>query len=268
MPPGISRARSARRHALGRSGLLEEVARLAASLMTLARRPDARSSPSARACRASGTCFTSRPLPSTSGTRPALPTVRTASRAPMPVASGTRTALGARRTDAARDAAHVRGRVLAVGLGAAARAVDLHRGERRVGDISIARHGLDLRCGVGGRDAQVAQARLGDAPEDRACEIASVAPDHRLVEHDRDDEARLVGRHEADERRRVLVLGVLARRGVDLLRGRGLAGDAEARHRGLDAGAALLDDRGEHLARPSSRRLPGRPRGARAASTP
>ena len=35
--------------------------------------------------------------------------------------------------------------------------------------------------------------------------------------------------------------------GIDLLRGRRLAGDAEARHRGLDAGAAVLDDRGEHL---------------------
>src|SRR5262249_51206732 len=43
---------------------------------------------------AGGCCLTSLPVPSTTGTRPAAPTRRTASRAPIPPASGTFTELG------------------------------------------------------------------------------------------------------------------------------------------------------------------------------
>src|SRR5256885_962079 len=82
---------------------------------------------------------------------------------------------------------------------------------------------------------------LADATKHRSRDPTTcVGVSHRLVEDDGDRQPRLLDRHEADERRGVMSVGVLAGRRIDLLRSSRLTGDAKAWNRSLDAGSFAL----------------------------
>ena len=140
---------------------------------------------------------------------------------PRPVASGTRTSPWPRAHHQRRRRGGCRGPP---------------RGSRSRRDrIQLAQaSGFGPACPA--RYAQVAQARLRDPPENGSGEVAAVVANRRARRARRRRRAG-AGRPgtNPDERRGELVHRVLARRRVDLLRRGGLARDAEARDRGLDA---------------------------------
>ena len=86
--------------------------------------------------------------------------------------------------------------------------------------------GTCLRQRPGRRDVRVLQLVGGDLVEQRRGDVAALDAVRRVVDHDRDDELRVVGRHHAGEGVPVHPAGVGAAVGrVGLLGGAGLAGD-------------------------------------------
>ena len=116
---------------------------------------------------------------------------------------------------------------------------------------SRARRRQDRRCSTGasGGHAEQCAARADHVREHRRGDGAAVVLARRgLVDHHRDDEARVRHRREADERRHVLV-GVAAP--FELVRGAGLAGHAIAGDLRLGRGAAGQRRELEHARAPS-----------------
>src|SRR4051794_12510722 len=108
-----------------------------------------------------------------------------------------------------------------------------------------------------GRDLQVTQREVDDVAPGRRRALAAVDLALGLVDHDRREQLRVLGGREADERRDVLVLGVLA---VDRLLGRaGLARELVALDRRARRRAARLQHADQHLAHRRRGRLRDHP---------
>ena len=113
----------------------------------------------------------------------------------------------------------------------------------RVDDGVLSSHVTHLPVG---RDLQVVEREARDLAERRAGDQAAVDLALRLVDHHGDEQLRLLGGREADERGDVLALRVAARDRVGLLRRAGLAGQHVAGDRGAGGGAARAEHALEH----------------------